>query len=443
MDALEILELITCNKDTETKVFRVFDPRLQRKMCLKRIAYPSIEAASTGLKEVNNQMRFKSPHICEIHDFQFKEENGEFQLEVEMELLKCDGRDAIAERKGQAWSEEELLDMLQKLVSALAEGQRHGLSHRDIKTANILFSEENHAKLADFGCSKWAPGQTIAPHTLVGSTGFLSPILFDSYYRSQQQDRPVHDVHKSDVYALGVTFLCFAKLLRKPPSPPFTSLLQSLAAYPRLASILTQMTEAEESRRPNFLELEQAIGSLPDFTQIDPENPLNIDARKTIRPAPIVPVPALLCIQCREVPGTAEWQARLSPEVKQYYAGILGSLCSQQCLDLYSQHFLMTPQRCLVSSSHSFLRDMAWKQDADVVESPYAYQLNSICSRECWDRLLAGLRSGELTVCLYCQNIVLVTSSSAVTSSAPPPAWAPFCKSLVNASLYVCLSPAR
>jgi len=55
---------------------------------------------------------------------------------------------------------------------------------------------------------------------------------------------------------------------------------------------------------------------------------------------------------------------------------------------------------------------MAWKQEAEVANSPYAYQLEWICSRACWDRVLAGLGSGELAVCVYCRNIVLVTSAS-------------------------------
>jgi serine/threonine protein kinase len=414
MDNLERVELITCNLDTETAVYRVFDPQLKREMCLKCIGYASLEAAAKGISEANTQLRFKSPYVCQIHDFQLKEKEDKCELEIEMELLDHDGREAINLRKGQPWSEEKLLEMLRKLVSALAQGQRNSLSHRDIKTANILFGQENEVKLADFGNAKWVQGKTLAAQTFAGTLGYLSPLLLDFYYqfmRNPENKHLQHNVYKSDVYALGVTFLCFAKLLRNPPSPPFTSLLQTLTDYPRLAPLLTQMTEAEESNRPDFLELEQALGSAPAVDQLAVERPLDIDIKKTIRPAPILQAPVPLCCQCGNLPDSTDWQSELSPEVKQWYAQVLGSLCSLQCLERYSQQFMMIPQRCLISPDHSFLKDMGWKQDSEVTGSYYAYLLKSICSKACWDRTLAGLQSGELTACIYCKNIMLVTNA--------------------------------
>lgn len=414
MDNLERRSLITRNLDTETAVYRVFDSQLRREMCLKVIGFPSFEAAAKGIAEANTQLRFKSPYICQIHTCQLKEkENQSFELEIEMELLDHDGREAINQRKGQAWSEEELLEMLRKLVSALAQGQRNKLSHRDIKTANILFSRENEVKLADFGNAKWIQGRTLEAQTLAGTQGYLSPLLLDFYYasmRNPEANQIQHNVYKSDVYALGVTFICFAKLLRSPPNPPFTSLLQTLTDYPRLAPLLMKMTEAEESNRPDFLELEQILGSMPAVPEIDVERPLAIDIKKTIKPAPIVPAPIPLCCQCGNLPDSTDWQARLSPEVKQWYAQVLGSLCSLQCLERYSQQYMMIPQRCLISPDHSFLKDMSWKKDSEIEGNSYAYLLNSICSKDCWDRMHAGLQSGELTACIYCKNILLVTS---------------------------------
>lgn len=64
MDKLEGWDLITRNTDSETELYRVFDPQLQQTMCVKRLYFHSLENTTKGSSEVKNQMRIKSPNVC-------------------------------------------------------------------------------------------------------------------------------------------------------------------------------------------------------------------------------------------------------------------------------------------------------------------------------------------------------------------------------------------
>lgn len=399
MEELEQWQLITRNIDSETEVYKVFDPRLQQNMCVKRASFHSFEDATKGSNEANNQMRLKSPNVCQVHTYRLTQREQRFVLEIEMELLDCDGREAIRRRNGKSWSEKELLGMLTTLVGVLALGQRIGISHRDIKTANLLFDRDGQVKLADFGSSKNMEGQTLGPHTIQGTEGFLSPLLSKWYCKflinQSSPPRLSHNVYKSDVYSLGVSLLCFAMLLSEPPRPLCTS-LKSIP-YARLSLILEQMTAHEESMRPDFLELEEMLRIQPEPGPMIPLDTMNI------RPA---------CAQCRGVVGTAEWQSALPAKVTANYSMHLSCLCSVGCLETYTHNYTRRAQPCLLNSAHSFAEDRTWQQSADVVGSLYAYLLLSVCSRACWDLFLGGLQSGELAICRSCSNAATVSEST-------------------------------
>lgn len=69
------------------------------------------------------------------------------------ELMNTDLRRHIEARRAPI-SDDLLRSYAYQLVRALAHCHRHGVVHRDVKTANILIGTEGVLKLADFGCAR-------------------------------------------------------------------------------------------------------------------------------------------------------------------------------------------------------------------------------------------------------------------------------------------------
>jgi Tol biopolymer transport system component len=81
------------------------------------------------------------------------------------------------------------------MAKALAHSHRRGIIHRDIKTQNLMLTEEGDVKITDFGLAKMIGEIGVTRQGMVaGTTAYMSP----------EQTRGETLDHRTDIFSLGV-----------------------------------------------------------------------------------------------------------------------------------------------------------------------------------------------------------------------------------------------
>ena len=118
------------------------------------------------------------------------------------------------------------LDFTCQISNAVDHAHSQGVIHRDLRPANVLVTENDMVKVADFGTSRFLE---IAAHgtTVIGSPPYMAPEQFHG-----------KAVFASDIYSLGVTMyqMLTGALPYEPPAPADLDRLMSgeLVSPPRL-----------------------------------------------------------------------------------------------------------------------------------------------------------------------------------------------------------------
>ncbi len=149
-----------------------------------------IKGKEKFLQEARIIYHYNNEHI--LHIFRLFEENGTAYYVMEF-LDGSDLRHYIKERGGKiSWNE--LKPFILHIMDALTAIHSEGVIHRDISPDNIYISNNNIAKLIDFGAAR----------SLVGNRS-MSVILKKGYAPPEQyQSRGRHGPW-TDIYALGGT----------------------------------------------------------------------------------------------------------------------------------------------------------------------------------------------------------------------------------------------
>jgi serine/threonine protein kinase len=88
------------------------------------------------------------------------------------------------------------IDITKQIALALSHAHKNHIIHRDVKSHNIMITNDGVAKITDFGIAK-----AVNTATIVGNTG---TIMGSVHYFSPEQARGGYVDEKSDIYSLGI-----------------------------------------------------------------------------------------------------------------------------------------------------------------------------------------------------------------------------------------------
>ena len=242
-------------------VYRARDTRLDRDVAFKIIRTEMFPPALLQIslqrfeREAKALARISHPNIVNIFDYG----NYEDAPFLVMEYLA--GK-SLRERLGNPVPFQQAAAYLAPIAQALAYAHSENIIHRDVKPANILFTERGMPKLSDFGIAKVFGGQESVKLTgssiAVGTPAYMAPEQWSG------KTSPA-----SDAYALGVVF--YELLTGKPPyqsDTPGGLLVQILtkplpdarAVVPDLPDDVTQILTQALAKTP-----EERFGSMDEF----------------------------------------------------------------------------------------------------------------------------------------------------------------------------------
>jgi serine/threonine protein kinase len=231
-------------------VYKARDTRLERYVALKllRRDLGSEEEHSTKLQEeARIAASVNHPNVIQI--FSLGTDHGQFY--VVMELIDRGSLDDLMEVQGRV-PEHQVLDIGIQIARGLRAAHRKGLIHRDVKPANILFVDEQAAKIGDFGLAAFAtqhPQDADTDRVIWGTPAYVAP---ERLYNQREDVR-------SDIYSLGATL--FHAVSGKPPIETSTSSATELRELKQHPSDLRAI--APEVSAPTARVLQQMIAPDP------------------------------------------------------------------------------------------------------------------------------------------------------------------------------------
>ncbi len=176
-------------------VHLAFDQRLERYVALKLLAEHLADDQtfiSRFRREALAAARLIHPNIVQVFDFGFDE--GHHQHFIVMEHVQGNSCAELLRDRGHL-EVREAVEIVAQACRGLDYAHRNGVVHRDVKPGNLLVSDSDVVKLADFGIARATDQSSI---TQVGS------VLGTAAYLAPEQARGEEAGARADLYSLGV-----------------------------------------------------------------------------------------------------------------------------------------------------------------------------------------------------------------------------------------------
>ena len=186
-------------------VYKARDRRLNRLVALKMIRGTNADEVQIARFKIEAEAvaALKHPNILQIYDI--GEHNG--SPFVALELLE--GGSLLGKLMGTVLPPKQAAGWMVPLVMAMEAAHQAGIVHRDLKSANILFSGDGIPKITDFGLAKRLEADEGQTHTgqVMGTPSYMAP--------EQARGDTKLAGPPADIYALGA--ILYEMLTGRPP----------------------------------------------------------------------------------------------------------------------------------------------------------------------------------------------------------------------------------
>lgn len=184
-------------------VYKARDTRLDRFVALK-LLHRELSADPAEAARLEQEARLTAainhPHVVQV----YSSGRAHGQIYLVMELVEHGSLDDLMARQSRV-PEAQVLRAGLQVARGLQAAHEKGLIHRDVKPANILFSQPETAKIGDFGLAVTAGQHAEAAREIWGTPYYVAPERLNN----EPED------FRSDIYSLGATL--FHALAGRPP----------------------------------------------------------------------------------------------------------------------------------------------------------------------------------------------------------------------------------
>ena len=176
-------------------VYKAQDTKLDRIVALKFLPKHLLcdeEAKTRFVHEAKAASALDHPNIATIYEI------DEAQGECFISMSYIQGKsikELIKEKEIKGWDMGKIINVAIQMAEGLSKAHQKGIVHRDIKSDNIMLTDEGLVKIMDFGLAKLkgAPKVTRTGST-VGTVAYMSP----------EQAQGMEVDQRSDIFSLGV-----------------------------------------------------------------------------------------------------------------------------------------------------------------------------------------------------------------------------------------------
>jgi len=178
-------------------VYKARDPQIDRLVALKTVSLWGQEPEEEKefrlrfMNEAQAAGRLHHSGIVSVFDVGEEPENHDPFIVLEYVAGESLSRVLAREKKLPV---DQALKLAEEIADALDYAHAQGVIHRDVKPANILITQEGHAKIADFGIAKLNLAHFTIPGRVLGTPAYMAP--------EQLSGEAVDG--RSDLFSLGV-----------------------------------------------------------------------------------------------------------------------------------------------------------------------------------------------------------------------------------------------